>query len=263
MDEEIGSHNFINVDISTRQYIIKHSFVAIFFVLLFVLAAGVIVLYIGWLLTLVLLIIIPFVSFAYIRDKTDYAFVEQFAKQNGYTLDHGQNESITPVSTYLKMGRNQYIDHVMTGLYGRFPLRIYTFNTTIGDEKDPEQLEFSVFEISYPGTVMNMLLDTGNHILDKSLIVGKKLELEGNFNNYFDVYVPEGSEIEALMILTPDVMEQLIVKSRKYSIEISNNKLFIYTEREINNSEELEAVSQFAEAFITQIGPTLERIKPV
>lgn len=44
-------------------------------------------------------------------------------------------------------------------------------------------------------------------------------QLEGNFNNYFNTFIPKGAEIPSLEILTPDVMQVLVRNNRLYDVE--------------------------------------------
>lgn len=56
----------------------------------------------------------------------------------------------------------------------------------------------------------------------------QKMQLEGDFNDYFNVYVPTGYERDALYILKPDLMASLIDNAKEYDIEIIDDELFIY-----------------------------------
>ncbi len=55
----------------------------------------------------------------------------------------------------------------------------------------------------------------------------QRLSLEGNFDNYFDMYVPETYNIDTLSFITPEVMEELLA-ARAYDIELVDNKLFCF-----------------------------------
>ncbi len=74
-----------------------------------------------------------------------------------------------------------------------------------------------------------------NNILGRSYIdmttVSKKLnliKLEGNFPDKFEVWYEKDKQIEALTVLNPASMADLIDYFEKYDIEISNNYLYIY-----------------------------------
>lgn len=55
------------------------------------------------------------------------------------------------------------------------------------------------------------------------------LNLEGNFNATFKVYVASGQQVEALTVLNPASMEKLQSYFDTYDMEICDGVLFIYT----------------------------------
>lgn len=57
------------------------------------------------------------------------------------------------------------------------------------------------------------------------------LKLEGDFNDYFTLYVPTGYEADALYIFTPDLMARFIDNAGTYSAEIIDDRLYIYSGR--------------------------------
>lgn len=63
---------------------------------------------------------------------------------------------------------------------------------------------------------------------------GQRLELEGDFNDYFDLYVPNGYERDALYIFTPDVMAVFVDETCNFDAEIIDDKLFIYSSAPFN-----------------------------
>lgn len=57
---------------------------------------------------------------------------------------------------------------------------------------------------------------------------GQKMQLEGDFNNYYDLYVPGGYQTDALYIFTPDVMQALIDDAQDFDCEIIDSSLYLY-----------------------------------
>lgn len=76
------------------------------------------------------------------------------------------------------------------------------------------------------------------------------LELEGNFSEFFDIYVPTGDENDVLTILAPNAMQYLLTELEEYDIEIIANKLILYSYKVIDVNE-LEAVINKADALVT------------
>ena len=62
--------------------------------------------------------------------------------------------------------------------------------------------------------------------------------LEGDFDKYFTLYTQDGSQADALYVLTPDVMALLIDYASDYDIEIAGNHIYFYA-RQFDLSESL------------------------
>jgi hypothetical protein len=110
--------------------------------------------------------------------------------------------------------------------------QLATFNYNV-DSKT--QQRFGMLRITLPGPVPNVVLDAVNNNRwkrDSNLPLafkrGQSLQLEGDFNKYFNVYVPEGYGVDALYFLTPDVMQVLITSGKTYDFEFIDKYLYLY-----------------------------------
>ncbi|TPW76091.1 hypothetical protein [Schumannella soli] len=56
---------------------------------------------------------------------------------------------------------------------------------------------------------------------------GQSLSLEGDFDRWFRLYCPRGAEVEALTVLTPDVMAALIDEIPHWRVEIVDDQLLL------------------------------------
>ncbi|HBO64904.1 TPA: hypothetical protein DD425_03005 [Candidatus Saccharibacteria bacterium] len=54
------------------------------------------------------------------------------------------------------------------------------------------------------------------------------VSLEGNFNDFFTLYVPKGYETDALYVFTPDVMAAIIDHGTMYDIEVVDDAVYFY-----------------------------------
>ncbi|AWB85274.1 hypothetical protein [Mycetocola zhujimingii] len=59
------------------------------------------------------------------------------------------------------------------------------------------------------------------------------LSLEGNFDDHFTLYCPEGYEQDALYLFTPDVMAELIDRVNSFDVEIIDDWLFLESSRDV------------------------------
>jgi hypothetical protein len=89
--------------------------------------------------------------------------------------------------------------------------------------------EFAGIEIGLPKRLPHIFLDahqndrgvTHEYIYDTS----NRLSLEGDFDRYFQAYVPAQHKVLALSILTPDVLQVLMQSVNKFDVEIINDKV--------------------------------------
>ena len=63
----------------------------------------------------------------------------------------------------------------------------------------------------------------------------QKLSLEGDFDQYFSLYCPEGYEQDALYLFTPDIMARFIDHAAALDVEIVDDWLFLYGKREFSS----------------------------
>jgi hypothetical protein len=95
--------------------------------------------------------------------------------------------------------------------------------------------------------------------LHKRLSSNDKLsQLEGNFSNYFDVYSADKNAINALSIVTPDVMLQLRDHGFSFDYEIYDGHVYILHELSFHDgSVEYQAYFDAARACLDELVPQL------
>lgn len=59
----------------------------------------------------------------------------------------------------------------------------------------------------------------------------QRLQLEGDFNNYFTLYAPKEYERDALYIFTPEVMAAMIDTAAQFDAEVVDDKLYFYSQQ--------------------------------
>jgi len=69
----------------------------------------------------------------------------------------------------------------------------------------------------------------------------KKLELEGDFNDYFNLYYDDDQQIQTLQILAPNLMAYLIDGASLVDVEVLNNQIAILHTNAAKTKESLQA----------------------
>ena len=217
-----------------------------------------------------LVLICIFSYYGYARNRVQHEFMKQFAAANNfsYTLN-GNTKGLD--GELFKIGHNQAVADVICGNYINCPITLFSYRYITGSGKNSRTYHATVFELNFGTKMPNILLKKKANFLNEPIfaesflgntVKRKELQLEGNFNDYFTLEVEEEYEIEALQILTPDFMEELIEKAKSFNMEIVNDHIFIYNNKIISTKQELYDFYELAEYFVQKLGPVLARMKP-
>jgi len=210
-------------------------------------------------------LLILIIGYSQIKSRVQHEFMRQFAAANNFTYSiKGSQDGLD--GALFKIGHSQSVTDVVSGNYGNCPIVLFLYKYVTGSGRDSQTHYYTVFELQFNTKLPDMLLEKKGDYFGDALfgkIAGKKyLQLEGDFNKYFNLSLPEGYEIEALEVFTPDVMAALIDKAKSFSLEIINSHLFIYAHTTIGKKQELYAFYDLAEYFVQKLGPVLTRMGP-
>lgn len=164
-------------------------------------------------------------------DKTARVGLRDFARQNDWTYG--------PVGKLIQQFHNdkfiQSANENNVTLYsikGKF--RGHDFELLVGwkvTKNDPlEPLTPELFiksQKQLPNAVLvSRHLTDGSKVFDRMFVAYDKptpVSLEGNFDKFFQLYIPKGEQIDALSLIAPDFMQTVITFSSTLTIETSNN----------------------------------------
>jgi len=83
-----------------------------------------------------------------------------------------------------------------------------------------------------------------NYSVVSNLIYGKlpsnKLDLEGDFNEYFNLYYDNKQQIQTLQVLAPNIMAFLIDKASNVDVEVIDNQIAIFHKSAAQDKESLQ-----------------------
>src|SRR6185437_9460619 len=136
---------------------------------------------------------------------------EEFAKANNWPLD-----TTTPQQALIPMswqyGHSQHFSPVIQSQLGITNADLFTYDCTTGGGKSQQIHSFTVARVPLAVSLPHMLLLSKKAHADvrEDLSNHEKLQLEGDFNNYFTLQIEKGEEVDALAIISPDVMQTLI-----------------------------------------------------
>lgn len=98
-----------------------------------------------------------------------------------------------------------------------------------GEYKD-STIHYSVLVVSLPRSLPRMIFDAPKSHGSQykfQFHEATRHSLEGNFDKHFTTYFPKQYSIDALSIISPEVMRAMI-DAHEYDIEVSGDKLYLY-----------------------------------
>lgn len=159
--------------------------------------------------------------------------IPQFATVNHFEYA-AKTDSSSYTTRFFSVGVGAEVQHVVKGR--RFEVGEYI----IEDGSSPAKFHhYGFIEITLESKVPHIILDSVSNETSQSseqdysgkiridLNKDQMMQLEGDFTNYFRVYVAEGYARDALYILTPDLMAILADTVADYDIEFVDNKLYL------------------------------------
>jgi hypothetical protein len=159
--------------------------------------------------------------------------MHQFASDNAMTYVENMPYDGRP-GVIFREGHSRVLSDILTAQNRSFD-EIANYRYSVGSGKNETTYYYGVITIRLPRKLPNIVLDSkkNNSIFGSNLPVGfsadQKLELEGDFNNYFTLYAPAQYKTDALYIFTPDVMQALVDAAQNYDCEIIDDTLHLYS----------------------------------
>lgn len=200
--------------------------------------------------------------YTFVSNKMRHYLMKQFAGSLGYQY-FGSGDMSSVEGSLFSAGHSQKITDVISGLDSGRPVRIFLYAYTVGYGKNSHTYHYTIFENTFSGNMPHMLLHKEGLFLSDvppHFSGGEHISLEGDFNKYFSLSVEKDFEVEAYQIFTPDFMEELIETSKSLGFEFSQNKLYIYTPKFIDERQELDNMFALSNKLCSHLEPVINRI---
>ena len=161
-----------------------------------------------------------------------------FAQANGMNYRHVVHNPPLPGMIF-NQGSAQMAQDLVRGKKPRFvEFGNYQYTTGSGKNRTTHKWGYVAIKLDVP--LPHIVLDArgNNSFLGTNLPVSlqrdQRLALEGNFNEYFDLYCPSGYERDALYLFTPDIMARFIDNAAALDVEIVDDWVFFYSKRQFS-----------------------------
>ena len=142
------------------------------------------------------------------------------------------------------------------------------YSTPINSPNTEEETHYrthhwTVLQASLPAPCPHIVIDSKQDFFstqEEFIPDCEKIELEGDFHKYFQVWIQKDSGTESLTILSPDIMAQLIDYNRGYSIELVDNTAIFFVEGILHDPIKLKELCDRAALLTSKISPRISRM---
>lgn len=186
--------------------------------------------------------------------------LQSFAAANGFSYIPTLEVKNEPGSL-LNIGDSREAHYIINGTLGDLPFATYEYRYVVGSGKRRNDYRAMIFEITLPRVLPQFVIDSElENVLPITFDKSQKIELEGDFYKYFDLYAPDSYGVSALMLLAPDAMQVLIEHAALCDVEIVQNKLYFYWPKPPKNKQQYMQLFETAQAVIDKLGKRLVEV---
>ena len=166
--------------------------------------------------------------------------ISRFAAANGMAYVDRLNAPALP-GLIFQRGSDRVSTALVRGFQPRF-VEFANYQYTTGSGKHETTHHWGYVAVKLDAPLPNIVLDArGNNGLGSNLPTGfrrdQRLSLEGDFDEYFTLYCPEGYEADALYLFTPDIMARFIDHAAQLDVEIVDDWLFLYMQHPASTTD--------------------------
>ncbi len=207
------------------------------------------------------------VGFArYWRSETaDHRFIrlDRFAAANGLVVVEGRSESPAE-GVIFEQSRDRYLTlRVVSAGHPLFEVANLVSVVRI-DAQRSAATNWTYLAVPLERSLPHVLLDSKRNdtlfgsTLPEAFRRSQVLSLEGDFDEHFTLYCPEGYERDALYLFTPDVMAVMIDHAADFDVEVIGEHAYFFVDRAVDLASAPFWVS--VDAILDSIAPKLARV---
>lgn len=246
----------VDVDMSLKHYLQRQSLMPVYLL--------------GWLLGVGLLFVQGLGLYvligmglwtAYLRQQLITQLLQQFAEANGFSFSKTGSVSRDYGNLFRQPGYGEMLDAV-TGQYGGRQINFFLYARTVQHGRSSSTYKYSVVELNLPANAPHILIRHKARLgqWDEAATADlAPLRLEGDFDDRLEALVAKGNEVEALTVLTPDVMAIIADHIERFDIELVANRFYAYTNTYIKSSQDIIAMLDLADMVLDKVVPVILR----
>jgi len=155
------------------------------------------------------------------------------------------------------LGHHNTNDYSFNGKIGSTAFDMYAYTYYKETRNSERAFPFTILHFKLSKPLPHLVLDSHKNdgiisSIPRFFNDSQRIELEGDFNRYFDLFAPKDYQIEALDILSPDFMDMLTNFHVDFDIEINKHDVYIIS-RGINyDQQSMQELFKAAEVLISK-----------
>jgi len=200
------------------------------------------------------------------QSETLYLADQTMLAKYQYTISSDDNNSALLMSRFNIRSFLGLVLALLTTRSRSFSRRTSRTNNNINQQTR----KFNFMQVKLPRAVPHLFINSKKNSINPNGLGYEieKLKLEGNFSEYFELLIPPGYHIDALQILTPDVMHALVEYGKDYDFELIGNELYVYqgswmAGTPFDSEEKMRQFLMVVEHISEQFGQQVERYSDV
>ncbi len=158
------------------------------------------------------------------------------------------------------IGQDPQFSDIVKGTYRQWPLRLFEYDSDISATGNKRRdFTRNVLTVDFNCKVPSFYLRAKPfviwmHMQDAMDATGytEKIGLEGNFDDYFHLWIHPNTHIKVLTVLAPDIME-LILSLKGHDIELTKDGM-LYIYGRLSNKQDLINAFNIIEALSAKVG---------
>lgn len=206
-------------------------------------------------------IILMFVWVAAIRKGILIRMLELFAQANGFSFQKDGVVDRTYGNLFRLAGRGSVSD-LVNGNYDGRAISFFVYDRIVQQGRNTATYRYSILDLALPALTPHILIRHKSRLGQWDAVATQdlaQLQLEGDFNDKLEVWVAKGNEVQALTVLTPDVMAVIADHIERYDIEFVADRFYAYLNGYIKASQDISGMIELADMVLDEVVPVLQR----
>lgn len=180
---------------------------------------------------------------------------KNFAKNNAWKIAEISVDDayFIPPGMY-GVGRGRKVSSVISAVYEGHVCDVFIYQYTIGVGRNRRTYYYTIARVRLDKAFPHLILDSKHSwSITKRGDATELVKLEGNFANDFTLYYRSGENIDALSIITPDVMQAVQQKSKYQDIEVIDKSMFFILTSDRRNADDVKLLLESVDIVVDEI----------